>query len=101
MVHAKGFRCRTCGKTHPFTPYVYAHADEPLTHTCNQCGAEHSILRLKVNLIKAGYSFPPVAKPTITISETGGVQLNTSNPEVIDKLWALVDQFRDARKEQP
>lgn len=53
-------------------------------------------------------SFVPLPAPTplaveqaITVTESGGVQLNISNPEVIDKLWALVDQFRDARKEQP
>ncbi|MFT4118712.1 hypothetical protein [Bradyrhizobium sp.] len=51
---AKGFKCRTCGKHHLFSAYVYAHADIELVHTCDNCGAKHWVLRYRAELIKAG-----------------------------------------------
>lgn len=38
----EGFRCSKCGVWHKFPPYVYAHFDEHLIHTC-ACGAKHDI----------------------------------------------------------
>ena len=39
----KGFRCSGCNQRHEFPPYVYAHWDEELTHTCD-CGVRHIIV---------------------------------------------------------
>jgi hypothetical protein len=49
----KDFTCE-CGKVHPFGFYVAAHADIKLTHTCDNCGAQHSILGYCVRLKKKG-----------------------------------------------
>lgn len=38
---AKSFTC-SCGKEHAFVPYVFAHWDVMLVHTCD-CGALHHI----------------------------------------------------------
>ncbi len=48
-----GFTC-TCGTAHKFPPYVYAHFDERLIHTCDNCGAKHSILKGKSRLTDPG-----------------------------------------------
>lgn len=54
MTTAKGFNCKSCGKRHAFSLYVVAHAHEDLTHTCEACGALHSVQDYRVKLIKAG-----------------------------------------------
>lgn len=38
----KGFTCTNCQTYHAFGPYVLAHWDLPLVHTC-PCGAKHDI----------------------------------------------------------
>ena len=45
------FKCRKCGKSHPFTMYVLAHWGDCLLHTCD-CGAQHSIRRGVAILLK-------------------------------------------------
>jgi transcription elongation factor Elf1 len=47
----KGFTCKKCGKEEVFPPYVYAHWNEPLTHSC-PCGRVHKILRGKATVSK-------------------------------------------------
>ena len=46
-----GFSC-PCGKFHLFGVYVAAHWNEHLTHTCDECGRQHSVKNGKVTLIK-------------------------------------------------
>lgn len=57
---AKGFTCRTfgCHRHHPFGPYVYAHWDLQVHHTCGGCGALSTIQRGKVTLSKPGKRKP-------------------------------------------
>jgi len=38
----KGFTCE-CGKKHNFSAYVFAHWNERLVHTCDQCNRLHTI----------------------------------------------------------
>lgn len=40
----KGYTCE-CGAEHKFPAYVFAHWYEELFHTCDKCGAKHSVLR--------------------------------------------------------
>ncbi len=49
----KGFTCE-CGKFHEFGAYVAAHWDMILDHTCDQCGARHSVLKGSATLRKNG-----------------------------------------------
>lgn len=49
-----GFTCSTCDTFHEFSAYVYAHTHVELTHTCDQCGAQHSILNLVATQTKKG-----------------------------------------------
>jgi hypothetical protein len=49
----EGFDCTTCKTFHKLGPYVAAHWDIRLTHTCT-CGAQHSVLKGKVLQIKKG-----------------------------------------------
>jgi transcription elongation factor Elf1 len=51
---AKTFACRTCWKRHTFGVYVAAHTHITLNHTCDRCGAIHSILDYKVTLVEPG-----------------------------------------------
>lgn len=51
---AKGFKCKSCGTFHEFGFYVHAHWKELLTHTCNKCGARHSVCRGRVCLMQQG-----------------------------------------------
>lgn len=37
----KGYTCKKCKKFNPYEPYVFAHWNECLIHTC-ECGARHS-----------------------------------------------------------
>ena len=46
-----GFTCE-CGKFHEFTPYVAAHSNEELVHTC-PCGKKHIIVRMQAFSTKA------------------------------------------------
>ncbi len=48
------FICTSCKKRHFFGVYVAAHADEELMHTCDSCGAVHSVLQYVVTLEKPG-----------------------------------------------
>lgn len=48
-----GFHCVTCNKWHPFSAYVYAHANVHLVHTCD-CGAKHELLNFRVEQTKRG-----------------------------------------------
>ena len=41
----KGFNCSKCKKRHEYTPYVYAHTNIELIHTCD-CGAKRIIIDL-------------------------------------------------------
>ena len=41
----KGFNCSKCKKRHEYSPYVYAHTNIELVHTCD-CGAKHIIIDL-------------------------------------------------------
>lgn len=38
-----GFDCSQCNKRHEFGPYVAAHWDMMLIHTCDGCGALHHV----------------------------------------------------------
>ena len=51
---AKGYNCKTCGKWHDFSPYVYAHSFVDLTHKCDDCGAEYRIRNCTARQIKKG-----------------------------------------------
>jgi transcription elongation factor Elf1 len=42
----KGFSCTQCKKRHEYSPYVYAHSNIELVHTCD-CGAKHIIIEYK------------------------------------------------------
>lgn len=58
------FNCTTCQKRHLFGVYVAAHADEELMHTCDACGAVHSVLQYAVTLEKPGLlAEEPVEQP--------------------------------------
>jgi len=46
----KGYDCPACGRFHRFSPWVYAHWDIAITHSCN-CGVEATILM--------GRAYPP------------------------------------------
>jgi hypothetical protein len=46
-----GFDCE-CGERHEYPPYVAAHYDEPLLHTCKKCGRKHNIFRGKARLVE-------------------------------------------------
>ena len=50
MMPPKSFVC-VCGTEHEFGLYVLAHWDIRLAHTCDACGAKHSVLRGKTTLI--------------------------------------------------
>lgn len=50
---AKGFTCE-CGKYHAYAMYVYAHWQDLLKHTCDQCGAKHDILLGHATLRRKG-----------------------------------------------
>ena len=50
----KGFKCTTCNKEHIFPAYVYAHWDDLLIHTCDECGAKHSVMCGEVEVISEG-----------------------------------------------
>lgn len=52
----KGFDCQCCKKHHVYFAYVFAHWDIELSHKCDACDAEHSILRGVAHMI----SFPAV-----------------------------------------
>lgn len=52
-----GFICE-CGKFHPFCGYVAAHWDLPLTHTCDECGAMHDVLRGVAELREPSHRLP-------------------------------------------
>jgi hypothetical protein len=43
--HVVGFRCTECGAEHLYTPYVHAHWDCDVTHTCRSCAAQHVVIR--------------------------------------------------------
>jgi transcription elongation factor Elf1 len=47
----KGFDCTSCGANHEFGPYVAAHWNEALTHTC-ACGAQHVVQSGRVTPVK-------------------------------------------------
>ena len=49
---AKGFTCE-CKTYHEYPLYVAAHWREALTHTCQDCGRQHSIFAGKATLIKS------------------------------------------------
>lgn len=49
------------------------------------------------HLAVAPVAAQPSDQASIIVTENGGVQLNTGNPEVADKLFSLIDQFRAAR----
>lgn len=53
---AAGFTCRTkgCFKHHNFGPYVWAHWDLPITHTCGNCGAVSQLQRGVARLSRPG-----------------------------------------------
>ena len=38
------WKCPNCDRVHALGPYVFAHWDDDLQHTCD-CGHKHSILR--------------------------------------------------------
>jgi len=44
----RGYDCPNCSKTNKFVPYVYAHWNDLLTHTC-ECGQTHSLLAGEVH----------------------------------------------------
>jgi transcription elongation factor Elf1 len=50
----KGFACETCNKWHDYGMYVYAHWTDILRHQCDNCGAEHSIVKGQAWLKKKG-----------------------------------------------
>ena len=50
----KGFNCTTCDTVHTFPAYVFAHWDEELHHSCDNCGAKHSILGGDAEQIEEG-----------------------------------------------
>lgn len=56
----KGFDCE-CGEHHTYPPYVFAHYDEPLLHTCEKCGRRHTILQGRARLVK-GNTLADVAR---------------------------------------
>lgn len=45
---ATHWKCSGCNKEHALGVYVAAHWDETLIHTCDQCGAKHSVLSGKI-----------------------------------------------------
>lgn len=49
----KSFTCETCKTEHQLPGYVFAHWDEPLTHTCD-CGAKHRLIRGQATQTKKG-----------------------------------------------
>ena len=51
----EGFTCE-CGQYHDFGVYVAAHSRDRLVHTCNKCGAKHSVCMYQVRLIKKSAS---------------------------------------------
>jgi hypothetical protein len=51
--HPKGFTCE-CGKFHEFGAYVTAHWRDILHHTCDDCGAKHSVVCGFATLRKRG-----------------------------------------------
>ena len=50
----KGFNCETCNQRHEYPFYVYAHTLDVLNHTCDKCGAVHSIVMLTAKQKKKG-----------------------------------------------
>lgn len=48
-------------------------------------------------MLAAAPTTPADGQDNIIITENGGVQLNTNSPEVANKLFALIDQFRAVR----
>lgn len=52
--NARSFECKTCGKSHIFGAYVAAHSKEELIHTCDACGAKHSVRNYRVKLEQPG-----------------------------------------------
>lgn len=54
MNSPSGFSCTTCKKQHRFSVYVFGHMNEHLTHTCDQCGAQHDIFQGQAKLTRAG-----------------------------------------------
>ena len=51
---AKGFNCETCNQWHDFSLYVYAHSRDRLVHTCDKCGAKHSVVMMSAKQTKKG-----------------------------------------------
>lgn len=49
----EGFVCE-CGKFHAFGVYVMAHWNDCLTHTCDECGNQHTVCRGRVYLSRRG-----------------------------------------------
>ena len=49
---AKRWQCMQCNKEHVLGPYVFAHWDDDLQHTCD-CGHKHSVLRGHITYLGA------------------------------------------------
>ena len=65
-----GFNCKTCDTFHPFGGYMAAHWREELSHTCDTCGARHSVRRGRVRQIEKGTLHPR----SIAEGERGAVE---------------------------
>ena len=47
------WNCSQCEKPHTFSAYVAAHWRDELTHTCDNCGAQHSVCCGRVQFERA------------------------------------------------
>lgn len=73
---AEGYTCE-CGTEHRFPSYVYAHWRDVIDHTCETCGAVHSIVCGLVTLKEAGRRL---------VRWVGWRRYRASDPAVIDSI---------------
>jgi hypothetical protein len=73
MSISTGYNCTSCGKFHEYSAYLVAHRMERIQHTCDLCGAIHTLYDGYAYRWKPGHV--PAATTREELAVAAGVQL--------------------------